>query len=47
MVLDGHGYSIRQACFEKRLLRQDGTGFLDIHDVAPEPRRLRRARARR
>ena len=33
MVLDGHGYAITQACFEKRLLRQDGTGFLDIRDV--------------
>jgi hypothetical protein len=33
LVLDGHGHTIRQACFEKRLLRQDGTGFLDIRDV--------------
>jgi hypothetical protein len=33
MVLDGHGFTIRQTCFEKRVLRQDGTGWLDIRDV--------------
>ena len=33
MVLDGHGHTLRQSCFEKRLLRQDGTGWLDIRDV--------------
>ncbi len=33
LLLDGHGHTIRQTCFEKRLLRQDGTGYLDIHDV--------------
>ncbi|MCW2792084.1 MAG: hypothetical protein JWO76_1182 [Nocardioides sp.] len=33
LVLDGHGFTIRQSCFEKRLLRQDGTGYLDIRDV--------------
>ena len=29
LELDGNGHTIRQSCFEKRLLRQDGTGFLD------------------
>ena len=33
LVLDGHGHTVRQSCFEKRVLRQDGTGFLDIRDV--------------
>lgn len=33
LVLDGHGFTIRQTCFEKRILRQDGTGWLDIRDV--------------
>lgn len=33
MLLDGHGFTIRQTCFEKRVLRQDGTGWLDIRDV--------------
>ena len=33
MVLDGHGHTIRQTCFEKRVLRQDGTGWLDVRDV--------------
>lgn len=33
LVLDGHGHTIEQGCFEKRLLRQDGTGYLDIRDV--------------
>ena len=33
MTLDGNGHTIRQTCFEKRLLRQDGTGFLLIKDV--------------
>ena len=33
MVLDGHGHTIRQSCFERRLLRQDGTGHLDLRDV--------------
>ena len=28
-LLDGHGHTLRQTCFEKRLLRQDGTGYLD------------------
>src|SRR5919107_2514345 len=33
MLLDGDGHTIRQTCFEKRVLRQDGTGFLVIKDV--------------
>jgi len=33
LELDGNGHSIRQSCFEKRLLRQDGTGPLNIHDI--------------
>jgi hypothetical protein len=31
--LDGHGHTLRQGCFEKRLLRQDGTGFVQLRDV--------------
>jgi hypothetical protein len=34
MTLDGNGHTIRQTCFEKRVLRQDGTGFLLLKDVA-------------
>ena len=33
MTLDGNGHTLRQTCFEKRLLRQDGTGFLLIKNV--------------
>ena len=33
MTLDGNGHTIRQTCFEKRVLRQDGTGYLLIKDV--------------
>ncbi len=33
LVFDGHGHTLQQTCFEKRLLRQDGTGFLDIRNV--------------
>jgi len=33
MHVDGHGFSIRQACFEKRLLRQDGTGYLELENL--------------
>jgi predicted outer membrane repeat protein len=33
IVLDGGGHTLRQGCFEKRLLRQDGTGFVEIRDV--------------
>jgi hypothetical protein len=31
--LDGHGHTLRQTCFEKRLLRQDGTGYLELRNV--------------
>ena len=31
--LNGNGHTIRQTCFEKRILRQDGTGFLVIKNV--------------
>ena len=34
MTLDGNGHTLRQTCFEKRLLRQDGTGFLLLKDIA-------------
>jgi hypothetical protein len=33
LEVDGNGHSIRQSCFEKRVLRQDGTGYLRIHDI--------------
>src|ERR671916_815003 len=33
MQLDGGGHTIRQTCFEKRVLRQDGTGYLLIKDL--------------
>ena len=33
LLLDGHGHTVRQTCFEKRLLRQDGTGYLDLRHV--------------
>ncbi|MGH1561639.1 hypothetical protein [Mumia sp. DW29H23] len=33
LVLDGHGHSVRQSCFEKRVLRQDGTGRLDLRRI--------------
>jgi hypothetical protein len=33
LLLRGHGHTIRQTCFEKRVLRQDGTGYLDLRDV--------------
>jgi hypothetical protein len=33
LTLDGHGHTIRQTCFEKRLLRQDGTGHLHLQGV--------------
>lgn len=33
MLLDGHGHSLRQTCFEKRLLRQDGTGYLQLEGL--------------
>jgi hypothetical protein len=31
--LDGTGHTLRQGCFEKRLLRQDGTGFVELRSV--------------
>ncbi|KAA1422978.1 hypothetical protein FE697_012655 [Mumia zhuanghuii] len=33
MLVDGHGHTIRQTCFEKRVLRQDGTGYLDLRRI--------------
>jgi hypothetical protein len=33
VVLDGNGHTLRQACFEKRLLRQDGTGYVELRRV--------------
>ena len=37
MTLDGHGHTIRQTCFEKRLLRQDGTGYLHLQGRRASP----------
>jgi predicted outer membrane repeat protein len=33
VVLDGRGHTLRQGCFEKRLLRQDGTGHVELRNV--------------
>jgi hypothetical protein len=33
LILDGNGFTIRQTCFEKRILRQDATGFLVIKNI--------------
>jgi predicted outer membrane repeat protein len=33
VTLDGQGHTLRQTCFEKRLLRQDGTGFVLLKNV--------------
>jgi hypothetical protein len=33
VTLDGHGHTLRQTCFEKRLLRQDGTGYVELRNV--------------
>jgi predicted outer membrane repeat protein len=33
VLLDGHDHALRQTCFEKRLLRQDGTGFVELRNV--------------
>ncbi|WP_139175670.1 hypothetical protein [Nocardioides lianchengensis] len=33
VVLEGHGHVLRQTCFEKRVLRQDGTGLVDLRHV--------------
>ena len=33
LMLDGNGFTIRQTCFEKRILRQDATGFLVVKNI--------------
>ena len=33
VLLDGRGHTLRQGCFEKRLLRQDGTGYVELRNV--------------
>jgi hypothetical protein len=33
VLLDGAGHTLRQGCFEKRLLRQDGTGYVELRRV--------------
>ena len=33
IVVDGRGHTLRQTCFEKRLLRQDGTGFVVLANI--------------
>jgi hypothetical protein len=33
VLLDGHGHTLRQTCFEKRLLRQDGTGYVELRKM--------------
>jgi predicted outer membrane repeat protein len=33
VVVDGQGHTLRQGCFEKRLLRQDGTGYVELRNV--------------
>ena len=33
LLLRGHGHTIRQTCFERRVLRQDGTGYLELRDL--------------
>ena len=33
ILVDGGGHTLRQGCFEKRLLRQDGTGFVELKNV--------------
>ena len=33
VLLDGHGHTLRQTCFEKRLLRSDGTGLVELRNV--------------
>jgi hypothetical protein len=33
LLLNGNGHTLRQTCFEKRLLRQDGTGFVELENV--------------
>ena len=43
VLLDGHGHTLRQTCFEKRLLRQDGTGLRRAQERDAHTRRQRRA----
>jgi hypothetical protein len=33
VVVDGHGFALQQTCFEKRLLRQDGTGHVQLQHL--------------
>jgi len=33
LLLAGHGHTLRQTCFEQRVLRQDGTGYLELREV--------------
>lgn len=33
LVVDGEGHQIRQTCFEQRVLRQDGSGFLHLMNI--------------
>ncbi|CAN5286369.1 hypothetical protein BH09ACT10_BH09ACT10_24260 [soil metagenome] len=33
IVVDGAGHTVRQTCFENRLLRQDGTGFVLLKNI--------------
>jgi hypothetical protein len=33
VAVDGRGHTLRQGCFEKRLLRQDGTGYVQLRNV--------------
>jgi predicted outer membrane repeat protein len=33
VVVNGRGHSVRQTCFEERLLRQDGTGFVLLKNI--------------
>ena len=33
IVVDGHGFAIQQTCFEKRTLRQDGTGHVRLEHL--------------
>ena len=37
IVVDGRGHTIRQACFERRLLRQDGTGHVALRARRSRP----------
>jgi parallel beta helix pectate lyase-like protein/pectate lyase-like protein len=33
VLVDGGGHTLRQGCFEKRLLRQDGTGYVELRSI--------------